>query len=63
MSELDHNRQKKLLEILDDRYPCVITATDIPDYLKNENDREFHICNGNIEAIKEDLTIRKSSDK
>lgn len=55
MSELDHNRQKKLLEILDDRYQCVITATDIPDYLKNENYREFHICNGNIEAIKEEV--------
>lgn len=55
MSELDQNRQKKLLAILDDKYQCVITATEIPDYLKNKNYREFHICNGNIESIKEEV--------
>lgn len=55
MSELDHNRQKKLLELLDDKYQCVITATDIPDYLKSRNYREFHICNGSIESIKEEV--------
>lgn len=55
MSELDQKRQKRLLEILNDKYQCIITATEIPKYLENLNYREFHICNGNIVSIKEEV--------
>jgi DNA replication and repair protein RecF len=51
LSELDYQRQKKLLEMVKGPYQCVITATDVPDFLKNQEMSEFHIENGKITQI------------
>ena len=49
LSELDGNRQKKLLEMVNDTYQCIITATDIPEHMKNVRYREFYIHQGKLE--------------
>jgi len=51
LSELDYQRQKKLLEMVKEPYQCVITATEVPEFLKNQEMSEFHIENGNIIQI------------
>lgn len=55
LSELDHDRQKKLLQIISDRYQCVITATEIPACMADMNYREIHIENGMVKSIKEEV--------
>ena len=48
LSELDYHRQKKLLEMVQRDFQCVITSTEIPAFLKNEDMKEFQIVNGKI---------------
>ena len=51
LSELDYQRQKKLLEMVKEPYQCVITATEIPVFLKNQEMSKFYIENGKITQI------------
>jgi len=51
LSELDYQRQKKLLEMVKSPYQCVITATEVPEFLKHQDMSEFHIENGTITQI------------
>ncbi|MGM9941211.1 MAG: DNA replication/repair protein RecF [Bulleidia sp.] len=53
LSELDHDRQIRLLNMVGDKYQCVITTTELPPYLRNLKYREFHIENGMLKNIKE----------
>ncbi len=48
LSELDQNRQIKLIDMVGKEYQCLITATDIPPFLKNKNMKIFYIENGNL---------------
>lgn len=52
LSELDLKRQKRLLTMIMSSGQCLITATNIPDYLKNENITIFYIDNGHIQIQK-----------
>ncbi len=51
LSELDRYRQRKLIDMIGNSYQCVITCTDIPDFLKKENPCEFHVENGKINRM------------
>lgn len=51
LSELDENRQRKLLEMVRTPYQCVITATGIPDFLHRKDIPEFHVEHGTIERV------------
>lgn len=48
LSELDLKRQERLLEMVTSSYQCLITATNIPDYFKNDDISTFYIENGHI---------------
>ena len=48
LSELDQQRQQKLLKMVTGPYQCIITATEVPVFLKNQDMSEFHIENGII---------------
>ena len=52
LSELDMSRQKKLLEMVNDTYQCVITATEIPEHMKNVHYKEFYIHQGRLETAR-----------
>lgn len=52
LSELDLSRQKKLLEMVNDNYQCVITATEIPEHMKNASYKEFYIHQGRLETAR-----------
>lgn len=56
LSELDNIRQKRLLELVSNSSQCLITATHIPEMMKNVRMREFHVVNGTIRQ--EDLNER-----
>jgi DNA replication and repair protein RecF len=51
LSELDSQRQKKLLEMVKGPYQCMITATEVPAYLKDQEMSEFQIDHGNVIQI------------
>lgn len=51
LSELDEKRQRRLLEMVQEPYQCVITATGIPDFLHQKNIPEFHVEHGTITQI------------
>lgn len=51
LSELDENRQKKLLEMVREPYQCLITATEIPTEIKKGNHREFRVENGTVRMV------------
>ena len=51
LSELDSSRQRRLLEMVQGPFQCLITATEVPDYMKNRNHREFRIENGTVAQI------------
>lgn len=51
LSELDYDRQKKLMEMVGDTYQCIITATEIPSFLRNRKMKIFQIENGTITNI------------
>lgn len=48
LSELDSNRQKKLLNMVREPYQCLITATDVPEEIRKGNYREFRIEHGTV---------------
>jgi DNA replication and repair protein RecF len=48
LSELDHQRQIKLIEMVGNEYQCIITSTDIPSFLRNKEMKIFQIENGNL---------------
>lgn len=48
LSELDHDKQKRLLEITSKYEQCIITTTEIPDVLKDMTYTEFTVSKGNI---------------
>ena len=48
LSELDRERQKTLMALIQKPYQCVITGTEFPDYLKTGDVREFRIEHGRI---------------
>ena len=48
LSELDYSRQKKLLQMVQRDFQCIITTTEIPDFLKHADMMEFHIEDGKI---------------
>lgn len=48
LSELDISRQKKLLEMVTGTYQCLITATEIPEHMKNVHYKEFYIDHGSL---------------
>lgn len=48
LSELDRNRQKTLMSLIQQPYQCVITGTEFPDFLKENHPREFRINDGMI---------------
>ncbi|MCR5795430.1 MAG: DNA replication/repair protein RecF [Solobacterium sp.] len=47
LSELDINKQKKLLEMADSRYQCLITSTDVPR-ISSADLKRFYIDDGKI---------------
>ncbi len=51
LSELDQTRQKRLLSLVSSPYQCMITATEVPSFLKNKKITEFHIENGIIHKL------------
>jgi DNA replication and repair protein RecF len=51
LSELDETRQKNLLQMVTGPYQCILTATAVPVYLKNEHMAEFNVVNGTIQRI------------
>lgn len=50
LSELDEIRQKKLMYMISNTYQCIITTTHIPQFLKTEDMKIFHIEDGNIKG-------------
>ncbi len=48
LSELDHQRQTKLIEMVGNEYQCIITSTHIPTFLKDRKMKIFNIQNGNL---------------
>ncbi len=51
LSELDRSRQKKLIDMIKNSYQCIITCTEIPEFLKKENLCEFYVENGKINRV------------
>lgn len=49
LSELDETRQRRLLEMIQRPYQCLITATDVPQYLKNNVNVMYQVKNGHVE--------------
>lgn len=54
LSELDREKQVRLLDMVAEKYQCVITATEIPECVNGLSYREFHIEDGKVTAIKGD---------
>ena len=48
LSELDLTRQKKLLELVKNSCQCIITLTEVPDFLRKETIAEFIVRSGTI---------------
>jgi DNA replication and repair protein RecF len=48
LSELDYERQKRLLDLVKGPCQCLITSTDIPDFLKEKGMKEMVIENGSV---------------
>ncbi len=51
LSELDLDRQNKLMDMVGGSFQCLITATEIPEFLKNKKMKIFQIDHGNIQSI------------
>lgn len=51
LSELDIPHQRKLLEMVEFPYQCIITATEIPEYLSKKEMKEFVIDHGKIREM------------
>lgn len=48
LSELDQSRQRKLMEMVGNQYQCIITTTDIPQFLNRRNMKIFYVEKGMI---------------
>jgi DNA replication and repair protein RecF len=48
LSELDIERQKTLMGMIQEPYQCVITGTEIPEFLKQGQMKEFRIEHGEV---------------
>ena len=59
LSELDHDRQVRLLNMVAEKYQCIITATDLPPFIRNLKYRQFHIENGMVKEIREGENERR----
>ncbi|MBQ9326994.1 MAG: DNA replication/repair protein RecF [Solobacterium sp.] len=54
LSELDRERQMKLMNLIKGPYQCVITGTELPQFLNDGTQKEFHVEHGRIrEALHE----------
>ena len=51
LSELDIKRQKRLLEILNDSFQCILTATEVPELFNERNAEIFKVDKGEIIKI------------
>lgn len=60
LSELDYEKQKRLLSLVSGSSQCLITATHIPDFLKSSVMKEFRISRGTIRQ--EDLNERNGKE-
>jgi DNA replication and repair protein RecF len=49
LSELDEQRQKKLMELVSDDVQCMITATEIPAFLKAAHPASYTVTDGKVE--------------
>ncbi len=52
LSELDEQRQKRLLEMIGEPYQCFITATQIPSLIKQIRFSEYRIDQGTITKVR-----------
>ena len=59
LSELDHNRQVRLLNMVAEKYQCIITATELPPFIRNLKYRQFHIEDGMVKEIREGENERR----
>lgn len=48
MSELDEEKQKRLLNMISDDVQCIITTTSLPDFLRQRNINELTIRSGQL---------------
>ena len=51
LSELDSERQRKLLEMVSEPYQCMITATEIPEFMRNKEMKQFMVDDGKIISL------------
>ncbi len=51
LSELDSERQQKLLEMVCEPYQCMITATEVPQFMKDADMKQFVIEDGSLIAL------------
>ena len=51
LSELDKNRQEKLLKLIQKDYQCIITTTEKPTNINITNLTEYQVRNGKIEIV------------
>ena len=59
LSELDYERQIRLLSMVADRYQCIITAAQLPPFIRNLKYRQFYIENGMVKQIQEGENERR----
>ena len=48
LSELDRNRQKTLMSLISSSVQCIITGTEIPEFISKDQLREFRIDQGKL---------------
>ena len=48
LSELDYDRQRKLLDMIKGNYQCIITATEIPEHMRSMSYTGFTVEDGNV---------------
>lgn len=51
LSELDTERQVKLLEMVKKPYQCIITSTSIPEFMKKEQIAEYIVSSGTVYPV------------
>ena len=51
LSELDLTRQKKLLDMVKAPYQCIITSTELPEYLNRNEIAEYFVGEGTVTPV------------
>lgn len=51
LSELDTEKQKRLLKLVSEPYQCLITATELPEFIRHIPMKQFRVENGSITEI------------